>query len=84
MGRVSYFLDILRNSFIQCGLVSADTREYHNQLRQNGQNRTLLYDLTDISAFNPGSHEESKEGYYELMDSGEDLMDIQSEDEDKN
>ena len=38
---------------------------------------------SDIPAFNPGPHEELREEHHELMDSGEDLMDIQSEDEDE-
>ena len=68
--------DILRYSFVQCGLVSSDTREYHNQLRHFVQNRTLMDDLTDddktsnIPAFNPDLYEDLREGYLELMDSG--------------
>ena len=62
--------DILRSSIIQCGLFSSDTREYH-QLRHFVQNRTLIDDLTDddrtsdIPAFNPGPHEELREGHPE-------------------
>ena len=69
-------------------LVSSDTREYHNQLRNFVQNRTLMDDLTDddkasdIPVFNPDNHEELREGNPDLMGSGEDLIDIQSEDED--
>ena len=78
--------EILRNSFIQCGLVSSDTREYHNQLRHFVQNFDDLTDddrTSDIPAFNPDPHKELREGHPELMDSEEDLMDIQSEDEDE-
>ena len=48
-----------------------------------------MNDLTDddrtsnILEFNPDPHKELREGHPELMDSGEDLMDIQSEDEDE-
>ena len=38
---------------------------------------------SDIPAFNPDLHEELIEEHPELMDSGEDLMNIQSEDEDQ-
>ena len=81
--------DILRNSFVPRGLVSSDTREYHNQLRHFVQNRTLMDDLTnddrtsDIPAVNPDPHEEFRKGHPELMGSGEDIMNIQSEDEDE-
>ena len=37
---------------------------------------------SDIPAFNPDPHEELREGYPELMDIGEDWMDIPSENED--
>ena len=37
---------------------------------------------SDIPAINPDPHEELGEGDPELMDSGEDLMDIKSEDKD--
>ena len=37
---------------------------------------------SDIPAFNPDLNEELREGHLELMNSEEDLMDIQSEDED--
>ena len=39
---------------------------------------------SDIPAFNPDPHKELREGHPELMDSEEDLIDIQSEDEDYN
>ena len=86
---VAFPRDILGNSFVQCGLVSSDTREYHNQLRHFVQKRNLMDDLTDddrtsdIPAFNPGPHKELREGNPELMDSGEDLMNTQSEDKDE-
>ena len=70
---------------MQCSQVSSDTSEYHNQLRHFFQNRTLMDDLTDndrtsdMTAFNPDPHKELREGHPELMDCGEDLMDIQSE-----
>ena len=38
---------------------------------------------SDIPAFNPDPHKELREGHPEFMDSEEDLMDIQSEDEDE-
>ena len=41
-------------------------------------------DMTsDIQAFNPDPHKELREGHPELMNSEENLMDIQSEDEDE-
>ena len=50
--------------------------------------KTLINDLTDddrtsIPEFNPDPHKELREGHPELMDSEEDLVDIQSEDEDE-
>ena len=48
-----------------------------------------MNDLTDddrtsnILEFNPDPHKELREGHPELMNSEEDLMDIQSEDEDE-
>ena len=47
--------DILRNSFVPYGLVSSDTREYQNQLRNFVKNRTLTDDdrTSVIPAFNP-------------------------------
>ena len=81
--------DILGYSLIQCGLISSDTKEYHNQLKHFVQNRTLMDDLTDDDkmsdciAFKPDSHVDLRDRHPELMDSGEDLMDIQSEDEDE-
>ena len=38
---------------------------------------------SDIPAFNPDPREELREGNSDLVDSGEYLMDIQSEDEDE-
>ena len=38
---------------------------------------------SDFPAFNPDPHEELIERHPKLMDSGEDLMDIQPEDEDE-
>ena len=39
--------------------------------------------MSDIPAFYQDLYEEPREGHPELIDSGEDLMDIQSEDEDE-
>ena len=38
---------------------------------------------SDIPAFNPDPRQELRERHPELLDSGEDLMDIKSEDEDE-
>ena len=38
---------------------------------------------SDIPTFNPDPHGELREGHPELMDSGVDLIDIRSENEDK-
>ena len=74
-----------KNSFSQWGLVSSDSRTFHNQLRNFVQNQTWLDDVvvddqtSVIQAFNPDHSEELREGHLELMDNGEVLS---SEDDD--
>ena len=39
--------EILKNSFVQCGLNSSDPRLYHNLLRHFVQNRTWIEDVKE-------------------------------------
>ena len=51
--------DIIRQSFIHCGIVSNDSNTYHKQLRHFVQKRILMDDIdidddtSDIQGFNP-------------------------------
>ena len=74
--------DILKCSFVQCGLVTNDTRLYHNQLRNFIQNRTLVDDIDevldqidDFRAFEREAVDELMEGQEESMEQDEDLTD---------
>ena len=86
MGPMGIYLKIILE--YQGIYVKFHIREYHNLLRDFVMNQTLIDDVTNdyrtlnILAFNFDLHEELREGLSKLMESGENSMDIYSENED--